>query len=98
MHLPVCSEDIVAAAVEEFGSVDILVNNATAGGGNDLWRYTEEEWDLSRWQALGLLLGVSRLSGERPCGPCRGSSAGNRPDSFELGALSPCRAVTVRLG
>jgi 3-oxoacyl-[acyl-carrier protein] reductase len=37
--------EIVAAAVEAFGRVDILVNNATAGGTNDLWRFTEDEWD-----------------------------------------------------
>ena len=36
---------IVATAVEAFGRIDILVNNATAGHNNDLWRYTEEEWD-----------------------------------------------------
>jgi 3-oxoacyl-[acyl-carrier protein] reductase len=37
--------DVVAAAIEAFGRVDILVNNATAGATNDLWRFTEEEWD-----------------------------------------------------
>jgi 3-oxoacyl-[acyl-carrier protein] reductase len=37
--------DIVAAAIEAFGRVDILVNNATAGAINDLWHFTEEEWD-----------------------------------------------------
>jgi 3-oxoacyl-[acyl-carrier protein] reductase len=36
---------IVAAAIEAFGRIDILVNNATAGGSNDLWRFTEDEWD-----------------------------------------------------
>ena len=41
------AEGIVAAAVEAFGRVDILVNNATAGHNNDLWRFTEEEWDLT---------------------------------------------------
>jgi NAD(P)-dependent dehydrogenase (short-subunit alcohol dehydrogenase family) len=39
------AESIVTAAIEAFGGIDILVNNATAGAINDLWRVTEEEWD-----------------------------------------------------
>jgi NAD(P)-dependent dehydrogenase (short-subunit alcohol dehydrogenase family) len=39
------AQSIVAAAIEAFGGLDILVNNATAGAINDLWRFTEEEWD-----------------------------------------------------
>ena len=39
--------EIVQTAVEEFGGVDILVNNATAGRNDDLWRYSEAEWDLT---------------------------------------------------
>jgi 3-oxoacyl-[acyl-carrier protein] reductase len=38
---------IVAAAIDAFGRVDILINNATAGRNNDIWRFTEEEWDLT---------------------------------------------------
>jgi len=38
---------IVDAAIDAFGRVDILVNNATAGRNNDIWRFTEEEWDLT---------------------------------------------------
>jgi 3-oxoacyl-[acyl-carrier protein] reductase len=37
--------DIVAATIDAFGRVDVLVNNATAGGINDLWNFTEEQWD-----------------------------------------------------
>jgi NAD(P)-dependent dehydrogenase (short-subunit alcohol dehydrogenase family) len=36
---------IVAHAIEAFGRVDILVNNATAGAVNDLWNFTREQWD-----------------------------------------------------
>ena len=36
---------IVADAVAQFGSVDIIINNAGAGDMNDLWRFTEEQWD-----------------------------------------------------
>jgi len=39
--------EIVQRAVEAFGRIDILVNNATAGGNNDLWKFTEPEWDLT---------------------------------------------------
>lgn len=39
------AESIVADTVEAFGRVDIVVNNATAGAINDLWSFTEEEWD-----------------------------------------------------
>ena len=38
---------IVAAALESFGRIDILINNATAGRNNDLWRFTEDDWDLT---------------------------------------------------
>src|SRR6201994_4919038 len=38
---------IIAAAVDAFGGIDILINNATAGRNDDLWRYTEAEWDLT---------------------------------------------------
>lgn len=36
---------IVETAVSAFGSIDIIVNNAGAGALNDLWRFTEEQWD-----------------------------------------------------
>jgi len=37
--------DIVDATIDAFGRVDILINNATAGAINDLWNFTEEQWD-----------------------------------------------------
>lgn len=39
--------EIVEQAVDAFGRLDILINNATAGRNNDIWRFTEEEWDLT---------------------------------------------------
>ncbi len=39
------AEKIVQDAVAAFGTVDILVNNATAGASNDIWRFTEDEFD-----------------------------------------------------
>jgi NAD(P)-dependent dehydrogenase (short-subunit alcohol dehydrogenase family) len=39
------AEEIVRQAVDAFGTVDILVNNATAGAINDIWRFTETQFD-----------------------------------------------------
>jgi 3-oxoacyl-[acyl-carrier protein] reductase len=39
------AQEIVDFAVSEFGDLDILINNATAGAINDLWSFTEEQWD-----------------------------------------------------
>jgi 3-oxoacyl-[acyl-carrier protein] reductase len=39
---------IVQHALDAFGHVDVLVNNATAARNADLWRVTEEEWDLAQ--------------------------------------------------
>lgn len=39
------SEKIIANTIAEFGSVDIILNNAGAGVAKDLWRFTEEDWD-----------------------------------------------------
>jgi NAD(P)-dependent dehydrogenase (short-subunit alcohol dehydrogenase family) len=41
------SDAIVAAAVDAFGRLDILVNNANTARANDIWRLTEAEWDLA---------------------------------------------------
>ena len=39
--------EIVDATLAACGRVDILINNATAGAINDLWRVTEGEWDTA---------------------------------------------------
>ncbi len=39
------AQEIVASALDTFGRVDVLVNNATFGRNNDLWRYSEADWD-----------------------------------------------------
>jgi 3-oxoacyl-[acyl-carrier protein] reductase len=39
------ADDIIAATIETYGQLDILVNNATAGAINDLWKFTEQQWD-----------------------------------------------------
>lgn len=44
--------DIVRHALDAFGRLDIVVNNATAARNADIWRVTEAEWDL----ALGVNL------------------------------------------
>jgi NAD(P)-dependent dehydrogenase (short-subunit alcohol dehydrogenase family) len=38
---------IVQHALDAFGRVDVLVNNATAARNADLWKLTEAEWDLA---------------------------------------------------
>ena len=38
---------IVEHARDEFGRLDIVVNNATAARNADLWTLTEEDWDLA---------------------------------------------------
>ncbi len=38
---------IAATALDTFGRIDILINNATAGKNDDLWGYSEAEWDLT---------------------------------------------------
>ena len=38
---------IVEHALDAFGGLDIVVNNATAARNADLWAVTEEEWDLA---------------------------------------------------
>ena len=42
------ADAIVEAALDSFGRIDIVVNNATAGRNDDLWAFSEEEWD-PRW-------------------------------------------------
>jgi len=39
------AQRIVDDAVAQFGSIDIIINNAGAGEMNDLWRFTEAQWD-----------------------------------------------------
>jgi NAD(P)-dependent dehydrogenase (short-subunit alcohol dehydrogenase family) len=41
------AESVVQSALDAFGRIDILINNATASGVNDIWRLTEEQWDLA---------------------------------------------------
>lgn len=41
------AEAIVTTALENFGRVDVLVNNASTNAIDDLWRLSEREWDLT---------------------------------------------------
>ena len=41
------AEAIVEHAMDAYGRIDILVNNATFGYNNDIWRFTEEEFDAT---------------------------------------------------
>ncbi|MFG2949161.1 SDR family NAD(P)-dependent oxidoreductase [Streptomyces adustus] len=39
------AERFVGAAVENFGGIDIIVNNAGYGWGDVIWRQTDEQWE-----------------------------------------------------
>jgi len=39
-------QKMVASVVEEFGSIDIMVNNAGTGGLSRFWEMSPEEWDM----------------------------------------------------
>ncbi len=39
------AQRVVKAALETFGRVDILINNAGIGGGDSIHKMTDEEWD-----------------------------------------------------
>ena len=39
------ADELVAHAIEAFGRVDILINNATFARFDDVWNYSEEWWD-----------------------------------------------------
>jgi NAD(P)-dependent dehydrogenase (short-subunit alcohol dehydrogenase family) len=41
------AEKLVKTAVDNFGRLDILINNAGADAPHMIWNMTEEEWDLS---------------------------------------------------
>jgi 3-oxoacyl-[acyl-carrier protein] reductase len=64
---------IVAHAVDAFGHVDILVNNATAARNADLWRVTEEEWDLAQDVNLKGYFALIRETAPHFCGQGAGA-------------------------
>ena len=41
------ADRLVAEAIQAFGEVDILINNATFTRFDDLWNYPEENWDAT---------------------------------------------------
>ena len=64
---------IVQHAVDAFGRVDILVNNATAARNADIWRVTEKEWDLAMGVNLKGYFAMIRAVAPHLCG--QGSGA-----------------------
>ncbi len=72
--------EIVQVALDEFGGVDILVNNATAGRNDDLWHYSEAEWDLT--MAVNLK-GYYALDARGD--PTHGAPRGRRRREHQLG-------------
>jgi NAD(P)-dependent dehydrogenase (short-subunit alcohol dehydrogenase family) len=64
---------IVQHATDAFGRVDILVNNATAARNADLWRVTEEEWDLALDVNLKGYFAMIRAAAPHLCGQGAGA-------------------------
>jgi len=64
---------IVAHALETFGRIDILVNNATAARNADLWRVTEDEWDLAQDVNLKGYFALIREAAPHLCGQGAGA-------------------------
>jgi NAD(P)-dependent dehydrogenase (short-subunit alcohol dehydrogenase family) len=68
----------VNAAVEEFGSLDVMVNNAAVhAGGKPLLETTEEEWDHAMAvNAKGVFFGCKRAVQQMITQPLRGDARG----------------------
>jgi NAD(P)-dependent dehydrogenase (short-subunit alcohol dehydrogenase family) len=58
----------VQHALDAFGGLDIVVNNATAARNADLWRVTEEEWDLAIGVNLKGYFAMIREAAPHLCG------------------------------
>lgn len=55
------AERVVAATLEQFGRVDVLVNNVGKAGGTDIVGTTDEEWQSAIDQTLFPAVRMSRL-------------------------------------
>ncbi len=64
---------IVQGAIDAFGRIDIVVNNATASGIDDIWRMSEEQWDLAFDVNLKGYFALIRAAAPHLCG--QGSGA-----------------------
>ena len=59
---------IVQHALDAFGRLDIVVNNATAARNADLWRVTEQDWDLAIGVNLKGYFAMIREAAPHLCG------------------------------
>lgn len=69
---------LVSRAVEEFGALDVIVNNAaTLGGGTKLLETTEEDWDrVMAINAKGVFFGCKRAVQQMLTQPVKGDARG----------------------
>jgi NAD(P)-dependent dehydrogenase (short-subunit alcohol dehydrogenase family) len=69
---------LVTAAVDEFGKLDVMVNNAaTLGGGHKLLETTEEDWDnVMAINAKGVFFGCKRAVQQMLTQPVVGDARG----------------------
>lgn len=69
---------LVSVAVERFGALDVMVNNAaTRGGATKLLETTEEDWDqVMAVNAKGVFFGCKRAVAQMLTQPVRGEARG----------------------
>ena len=99
---PAAAEEIVAACIERFGSVDVLVNNAGTSRARSLEQLTEADWQ-EQWE-LNVLAPMRLMAAAAPrmaeAGEGRivnvASSSGKRP-SARNAAYSVAKAAQLSL-
>jgi NAD(P)-dependent dehydrogenase (short-subunit alcohol dehydrogenase family) len=62
------ADAIVGHAIDAFGRLDVVVNNATAARNNDIWKLTEREWDLAIDVNLKGYFAMIRAAAPHLCG------------------------------
>lgn len=99
---PDAAERITAEAVDRFGAVDVLVNNAGAARWRDLDEVDEDDWyaawELNVMAPLRLIKATAPAMAERGWGRIVNvsSSAGKRP-SQQIGEYSVAKAAELSL-
>ena len=88
---------LVQAAVDKFGRLDIMVNNAGSDAPHMIWNMTEEEWDLSVDSYLKGTFNTCRFA----CGVMREQKWGrivNTTSTAWLGTVGHCNYGAAKAG
>jgi 3-oxoacyl-[acyl-carrier protein] reductase len=91
------ANEIIGAAIDVFGKIDILINNATAARMNDLWRITEEDWDLAHDVNLKGYFAMIRSAAPHFCRQASGAIV-NTSSGAGLGAPSHIAYASAKEG